>query len=620
MTIAANKTITPVADHAPTSATAIDRADERRRDWRVWFVTVAIVGVMFLLLQNPYWVPGGDSEVYVAAARNIALGNGYMFNGQPAKIAPPGWPMVLAAAMKFVSPSFLLLKLITLTCMLGALATYFWVLRRFTSAVVSSAIIVLTALISHVYSLTFWLHSDALFTLITALSLLLCLQINEGKPWRWRLVALLALCCASSAVRYAGIINILIIGAALLHRHVRPQFNQAFISAALAVVVTITSFFIVRWAVNHFAPTPAEFEATAQIDPTAIINDLQMTGGGGEQPGIVTGTSGHTGYGSRIIGYGTWFSYLLWQPLRLGMGSKFVFYIATTFGWIVALIGLVAVIDEIKQKRWLLPATALYTAALCLNWPQATARYLVPITPLILLIIVRGLDVLRSRPLILARQKSRGFSIEGDSSSVPARRQAVGFAWQYRIVTLIGAVGLGSIVLCNLVLYAEEVRIMRSRNFADVYEGGLNKGLVAAADYLRSKNVGNWQTAVNPEYINIKRRMSPTGLRILTMLTGKAALQVPKVWTEAPYKPPNDRDFRKKFIAKHKVAYYLEQPRISPWRVSHYRMAWLQEWLTGEKPEEIEAGWRLYRCDGASTPVQIELPTDVEFPKRVPGM
>jgi len=50
---------------------------------------LSIVAAMFLALENPYWVPGGDSEVYIASARNIALGNGYMFNGQAARIAPP---------------------------------------------------------------------------------------------------------------------------------------------------------------------------------------------------------------------------------------------------------------------------------------------------------------------------------------------------------------------------------------------------------------------------------------------------------------------------------------------------------------------------------------------------
>src|SRR5262252_1437983 len=84
---------------------------DARADVKVWSITCAIVAVIFLALQNRYWVPGGDSEVYVASAKNLAIGNGYMFNGAPARIAPPGWPMLLAAVMKWVSPTFLALKL-----------------------------------------------------------------------------------------------------------------------------------------------------------------------------------------------------------------------------------------------------------------------------------------------------------------------------------------------------------------------------------------------------------------------------------------------------------------------------------------------------------------------------
>ena len=87
--------------------------------------------VLYLLLENPYWVPGGDSEVYLAIARNLARGQGYLFNGQPARIAPPGWPMLLAGIIKFVSPSFLLLKLVTLASMVGAMAIYYRIVRRF---------------------------------------------------------------------------------------------------------------------------------------------------------------------------------------------------------------------------------------------------------------------------------------------------------------------------------------------------------------------------------------------------------------------------------------------------------------------------------------------------------
>ena len=79
-----------------------------------------------------------------------------------------------------------------------------------------------------------------------------------------------------------------------------------------------------------------------------------------------------------------------------------------------------------------------------------------PIAPLLLLMIVRGLDLVSSR----ARLRTP--------------------------VKILGAVGLTSVLLCNLALYEEELRVMHSRPFADRFEAGLDKGLVAAAQYLRS--------------------------------------------------------------------------------------------------------------------------------------
>src|SRR5262245_47080308 len=75
--------------------------DETSLDRKIWVASTAVAALFFLALQNRYWIPGGDSEVYTSAARSIVLGQGYMFNGQAARIAPPGWPLLLAGVMKF---------------------------------------------------------------------------------------------------------------------------------------------------------------------------------------------------------------------------------------------------------------------------------------------------------------------------------------------------------------------------------------------------------------------------------------------------------------------------------------------------------------------------------------
>src|SRR4051812_22123369 len=73
----------PVVQHAHTSR------------WAVVAVAVTLL-VAYGLLQNPYWVTGGDSEVYTCIARSLAQGKGFVFNGQPVAMVPPGWPLLLA--------------------------------------------------------------------------------------------------------------------------------------------------------------------------------------------------------------------------------------------------------------------------------------------------------------------------------------------------------------------------------------------------------------------------------------------------------------------------------------------------------------------------------------------
>jgi hypothetical protein len=292
---------------------------------------------------------------------------------------------------------------------------------------------------------------------------------------------------------------------------------------------------------------------------------------------------------------GTWFSYLLWQPFRLASGIRAVWWPAMLIGWVV--IGVIgfAIWPHLRSMRWLLPGTFAYIFALCILWPQANARYLVPVAPLIVLMVLLGLQTLSS---------------------------ASGKPWQIRASAILAYVGVGSVVICNLALWGIDLWVMRSSHFYDRYEAGVYKPLLAAAQYLSDHKVGNWQTCVNPEYINYnKRKMSPTGLRILTMLTGKSVLQLPKQYTTARYKLPNDREFRRNFVAKGHVRYYLEQPPVSPWRLQHFRVPWLQKLVTHQPPEIPPGGdgWRLYVCDGASSPIQIPLPDSITYPTRVPG-
>ena len=191
-------------------------------DRACWIGSVLISAILFGLLANQHWVPGGDCEVYVATARNLvlhhfSLSHGYLFNGQPINMFPPGWPYVLAVAMS-ISTRFAFLKSILLVSMIGTLAMAYPICRRFAPPMISAGVIVMTALVSHVFPLTFWLHSDALFCVISAASFLIALQIGEGRASLWRIIILCLLCVAANTVRYAGPFNWLVIAAALLQK------------------------------------------------------------------------------------------------------------------------------------------------------------------------------------------------------------------------------------------------------------------------------------------------------------------------------------------------------------------------------------------------------------------
>src|SRR5205085_7508825 len=106
------------------------------------------------------------------------------------------------------------------------------------------------------YSLSFWMHSDALFCLISTAAMLLACQINERRRliW-WRIGALILLCIVATLVRVAGVLQCLIIVGLLLggwswrHRFSR-QWNPQVIAALLALGVTAGTFLVVRKALE----------------------------------------------------------------------------------------------------------------------------------------------------------------------------------------------------------------------------------------------------------------------------------------------------------------------------------------------------------------------------------
>jgi hypothetical protein len=568
-------------------------------DRTVFAFTMLIVLGLFLLLQNPYWVPAGDSELYTAVARSLARGQGYQFNGQPVAMIPPGWAVLMAGVMK-ITPYFLPLKLLAMVCMAGSLACGYWIIRRFAPPKQAALAIILTALLSHVYQATYWLISEGSFCLAVSAGVLLAMQISEGKKSWWRPVTVIALCFAAIMIRWAGLFSVLLVVAALLDKQWKPKFNVQWVTAGLAVLVTLITFIGLRQALK---PT-AEQLAMAKDTMTGSAED---TGVMLEEP-PVTGTASQSAKAYRLIqqgsftdrftNWGRWYSWLFWQPFRAAGSSKILGTFATLTGWVV--LGLLTITTAVAaaQKRWLWIAVSVYCGALALGWTNVNARYYVPVAFLLMIGVMLAADQL----MMWLRNH-------------PARKWVRGGLVAF----------IASVALCNGLLYAVEVRVARSSRFAQEYETGLNMTLISAGEYLMSLPDArkNGQVAVSGRYTNLNRsRPSPFSLRVMALLTDRViATPRYKITDVSPVSNVKNGKLVRNWMRLTGVKWYLYQPPISPWRVWHFRLGWYEKWQTGATAEKDEARWRLYRVDPDDDRlVEVQVPQVEKYPTRVPGL
>ena len=193
MTIQSQAKSIPYATEAASVPLALIHSD--KCEWKWWVGGMLLIAVFYAALLNSYWVPSGDGDLYLAIARSLALGKGLRFNGQVVNICPPGWPLILAGLMK-ISPTFVLFKIFLILCQTLQLGLWYWVLKRIVPMKIAVMSVAVTAILNHVYSLTFWTHAEAVFCVISTAATLLALHLAEGGDRRkWRIALLLLLCC-----------------------------------------------------------------------------------------------------------------------------------------------------------------------------------------------------------------------------------------------------------------------------------------------------------------------------------------------------------------------------------------------------------------------------------------
>jgi 4-amino-4-deoxy-L-arabinose transferase-like glycosyltransferase len=521
---------------------------------------VACVIALYAPMYHRYWTIGGDGDVFLAVARSLVLGEGYRFNGQPVAIIPPGWPWVLAGALQLTS-KFATLKLIPAACLVGFVATSYWVLRRFTTPLGAAACVLVSALLEPIFGLAFLFYSDPLFALLCMLALLLAMRVNEGDV-RWRtILPLVALCSAAVLVRWTGILWCGVVAGALAAGDVHPRANRRWAAIGLCIFSALATFLILRTALRVDA---------SEVDPrydafVAEHYDLfNMEDTAHDQVG-------------RLRSAGRWIGGLLWRVIEAIRDTR---ELANVAGWVAMAPLAVTLYFATRRRQWLALACAAYLGILVVNWPNPMPRYIIPLAPLLLLALVNG--IVRMGQLL------------------PQKLRDVRWLVVHYVVA--------SIVLCQLILYGIEVNVARAEDVHALHQAGLNEELLDAARWLNRQAPDGREIAVTSIMDNMGKTYVTDGFRRATnLLTNRAIVTVPPELCREP------DDELIAWARRHNVRYYLYQPPIRLIRHFH-RAGW-----HAQPPDKSTTAWRLYEFRGDQV-WRLIVPHTRRWPDRVPGM
>ena len=524
----------------------------RRRAWEAGLVLVLILGVYYGALQNGQWGPVSDADLYVPIARSLALGHGFTFNSSAVQAIPPGWPLLLAGAMR-LSTSFWLLNIFQMCLMLAALLLSYRILLRLTTVPRAFVVCLTAGILSPVYHGTFLLCSESLFCLTGAAAVLVALQVSEGRDARWRMPLVLVLTAATIMVRWAGILFCPVIIGALMCGRLKPAWNKFWLSAVLTGLVALGTFYGARYELDHMSLSgPGNPDAaTYAANEHPIVRDLR-------------------GFVRRLPKSGVWFCNLLAEEGAVGASLKQVRTAAFVIGWGLLALFLAGMVPFVRKFNWVMPGAFAYSVGFFGIWDNPLPRYLVPVAPFLILGILNGIDLLGR----------------------------VGRAPAWRRLSLVAMVGLFvGIAVCNLSLYAVDVWILHSDDVYGTYLAGQAKPLIAIAEYMKKNDVKDGEV-VRAFVTRDKQGVSPTmgrllDIRGLFLLINRTILTLPRDMVDGP---PNAEVT--KWAVDRGARFYIENPPINPWRVWHFRVPWLQKLVTGRPVGETNPYYILYELRG----------------------
>src|SRR6185436_16733794 len=189
----------------------------RVRDGRARARTAAWIGLALVLALSlfasvhPWYDPTNDGSMYIATARSLAAGEGYSYLGEPFRIRPPGFPVLIAPILAWRGTDFHALNLyVSLWGALGVLAFHF-LLRERLGLVLSVLVPLVLWFDPGVQRLCNQVMSDVPgWTLLVG-----CFLLARRLDWRGSVARALVLGAAIGLATYVRSGNLLIVPALL---------------------------------------------------------------------------------------------------------------------------------------------------------------------------------------------------------------------------------------------------------------------------------------------------------------------------------------------------------------------------------------------------------------------
>ena len=516
----------------------------------------ALLLALFAATWNPWWVPTGDSEVYLVVARNVASGEGLTYRGAAAASVPPGWSLTLGGLIA-AGLSVGQIKLCQIAFMAGGLLCAYGVLRRLhLTPARSAACVGLAGLCSPLYPLTFWLHTDALFVLLAGAATLVAVRW-EGRSL-WPVVLATTLLCAAISVRWAGAAYAAVVAGALL---TDAGGRRKWLAAAACVgVAGLTTLVLMRGlagdGLTFISTVPQEANA-----PDVFVR---------ERPDL-------TAFGEVLHRLGNlpgWFAWGPFVPLRfvVGLGA-----VGLALNWLVggltAALVAIAAWRQARQGRFVLAGATAYLLALCLLWPHVNNRYTVPVLPFLIAGVLVGLDAV---------------------------------TWP-RVRATLRATFFAAIVFVNGFMWSVDAWVARSPNAGDFYrryEAGVHLPLIEVAAELRRR--GATDVAASERFENLRERWDyPTSPRVLLYLAGVDATVVPRPMTGWGVRKLQD------WARDNGIRYYVHQNPSVPGRIWHFRLTPAEHGAVMGDAANLRPDW---------SPPQFELFGMADHPEAGPGI